>query len=186
MAGANSEGDDVIEVRGLSVDELDKIRDIDRTEEIRVGYRQEGAELIEMSVDWDTPGWFEGDGEHSFGEMIRGAERQMELGGTAIGALDGERLVGIAAYRPRLTETMGQLDLLHVCSGHRRRGVASLLFSEVLALAQSDGATALYVSATPTQSAVGFYLRKGFVPTDAPHPGLLAEEPEDIHMVLAL
>ena len=53
MAGANSEGDDVIEVRGLSVDEIDKIRDVDRTEEIRVGYRQEGTELVEMSVDWD-------------------------------------------------------------------------------------------------------------------------------------
>ena len=122
----------MLEVRAMSTSKLDKIRDIDRTEEIRVGYRQEGAELIEMSVDWDTPGWFEGDGEHSFSEIIRGAERCLSSGGTAIGAFDGERLVGIAIYRPRLTDSMGQLALLHVSDGYRRLGVASRLLAEVL------------------------------------------------------
>ncbi|MGB2984122.1 MAG: GNAT family N-acetyltransferase [Candidatus Bipolaricaulia bacterium] len=175
-----------MEVRTMLADDLARIRDIDRTEEIRIGYRQEGTELIEMSVDWDDAGWREGDGEHSFGEMIRGADHYLSLGGTAIGAFDGDRLAGIAIYRPRLTESMGQLALLHVSSGHRRSGIASLLFAEVLALAQSDGATALYVSATPSESAVGFYHRQGFSPTDKPDPALLAEEPEDIHMTLDL
>lgn len=53
-------------------------------------------------------------------------------------------------------------------------------------MAHEDGATHLYVSATPTGSAVGFYTSKGFAPTDTPHPDLLAEEPEDIHMILDL
>ena len=52
--------------------------------------------------------------------------------------------------------------------------------------ARMAGAMALYVSATPSESAVGFYRRAGFKPTDTPHPDLLAEEPEDIHMILAL
>ena len=186
MAGANSEGDDVIEVRGLSVDELDKIRDIDRTEEIRVGYRQEGAELIKMDVHWDDAGWREGDGEHSFGRMIRGAEELLDLDGTSLGAFDGDRLVGLAIYRPRLTESMGQLGLLHVSDGYRRQGVASCLYEEVLRLAREDGATALYVSATPSKSAVGFYSHHGFVPTDEPDPALFEEEPADIHMILEI
>lgn len=176
----------MVVVRTMSASELAKIRNIDRSEEIRLGYRQEGAELIEMTVDWDTPGWYEGDGEHSFSEIIRGAERCLSSDGTAIGAFDGERLVGIATYRPRLTETMGQLDLLHVSDGYRRQGIASLLFAEMLSLALRDGAAALYVSATPSESAVGFYASRGFRPTDAPHPELLALEPEDIHMILPL
>ena len=175
-----------MEFRTLTANELGKIRDIDRTEAIRVGYRQKGAELIEMSVRWDDAGWFEGDGEHSFGQMIRGAEELLNLSGTAIGAFDGDRLVGIAIYRPRLTEAMGQLGLLHVSDGRRRQGIASRLYEEVLRLARGDGATALYVSARPTQPAVGFYLRQGFTPTAEPHPELLAEEPEDIHMILSL
>jgi len=170
----------------MNPDELGKIRDIDRCEVIRTGYRQEGSKIIAFDVNWDDDGWLEGDGEHSFGEMIRGAERQLELGGTAIGAFDGDRLAGIAIYRPRLTQDMAQLALLHVSNGYRRQGVASRLYDEILRMAHGDGATHLYVSATPTGSAVGFYRTKGFEPTDEPDPGLLAEEPDDIHMVLEI
>ena len=176
----------MIAIRRLRADEVEKIREIDRAETIRIGYRQRATELIEMDVNWDDGGWVEGDGEHSFGEMIQGARELLELDGTAFGAFDGDRLVGIAIYRPRLTETMGQLGLLHVSNGYRRRGIASGLFREVLALARADGATHLYVSATPSESAVGFYLGKGFTPTAHPDPQLLREEPNDIHMTLAL
>ena len=176
----------MITIRVLEAEEVDRIREIDRAERIRVGYRQAGAGLIKMDVNWDDGGWVEGDGEHSFRQMIRGAEELLDLEGTAFGAFDGDRLVGIAVYRPRLTETVGQLGLLHVSDGHRRRGIASRLFREVLAIARSDGATRLYVSATPSGSAVGFYLYHGFAPTDEPDPELFAEEPEDIHMVLRL
>jgi len=159
---------------------------IDRAETIRIGYRQTGTELIQMDVDWDDGGWVEGDGEHSFGRMIRGARGLMDLEGAAFGAFDRDRLVGIAIYRPRLTETVGQLGLLHVSNGYRRQGIASRLFEAVIAVAREDGATRLYISATPSGSAVGFYLHRGFVPTDEPDPQLLAEEPDDIHMVLTL
>jgi len=180
------EAQDPVRVRTLRAGELERIRDIDRSEAIRVGYRQAGAELIEMAVEWDDNGWVDGDGEHSFGRMIRGAQELLDLSGTAIGAFDGDRLAGIAIYRPRLTESMAQLGLLHVSRAHRRRGVASALFDEVLRLAHDDGATQLYVSATPTASAVGFYRSKGFAPTATPHPALLAEEPDDIHMIRSL
>jgi hypothetical protein len=42
------------------------------------------------------------------------------------------------------------------------------------------------VSATPSRSAVGTYLRAGFEPTDDPVPELLAREPDDIQMEKAL
>jgi len=139
-----------------------------------------------MSVRWDDAGWVDGDGEHSYGEMIRGARRLLDLEGTAFGAFDGDRLVGIAIYRPRLAETMGQLGLLHVGNGYRRQGIATRLLDEVLHLARADRADRLYVSATPSGSAVGFYLSKGFEPTATPNANLLKAEPDDIHMVLQL
>jgi len=173
-------------IRRMRADELERIRDIDRSETIRIGHRQEGREIVAFDVNWDDGGWLEGDGEHSFGRMIRGARRQLDLGGTAFGAFDGNRLAGIAIYRPRLTERMAQLALLHVSDGYRRQGIASRLLDEVLSLARRDGAARLYVSSTPTESAVGFYRSKGFAPTDEPDPDLLAEEPDDIHMILTL
>ncbi len=176
----------MIGIRRLGADEVEKIREIDRAETIRIGYRQEGTELIKTPVHWDDAGWREGNGEHSFGRMIRGAKDLMDPDGTAFGACDGDRLVGIAIYRPRLTEIVGQLGLLHVSNGYRRQGIASRLFWEVVALAREDGATRLYVSATPSGSAVGFYLHHGFVPTTEPDPDLFAKEPDDIHMTLPL
>jgi len=167
-------------------DETERICDIDRTERTRVGYTYERGALVRKDVVWDSAPWRDGDGEHSFANIIRGADEALALGGAAFGAFEEGRLVGIAAYRPSLRGYMAQLSLLHVSNGYRRQGVASRLFDEVLSLARRDGATALYVSSTPSGSAVGFYTLHGFEPTDAPDPDLYAEEPDDIHMVLEI
>ncbi len=78
---------------------------------------------------------------------------------------------------------MAELKALFISNRYRRQGIASRLLAEIEDLARADGATQLYVSATPSQSAVGFYLRKGFKPTAPPDPELFALEPEDIHMI---
>jgi len=176
----------VIKLRWLRSDEIEKIRDLDRSETVRVGCRQEDSTLIAMDFNWDDEGWVDGEGEHSYGQMIRFAQKHVANGATAIGAFDADRLVGISIYRPHLTDTMGQLALLHVSNGYRRQGIASRLFDEVLTLARADGTDCLYVSATPTGSAVGFYRSKGFQPTATPDSQLLEAEPEDIHMILRL
>jgi len=44
----------------------------------------------------------------------------------------------------------------------------------------------MYVSATPTESAVGFYLRQGCRLAQPVHPELFAAEPEDVHLVCPL
>ena len=44
----------------------------------------------------------------------------------------------------------------------------------------------VYVSATPSESAVGFYKSLGFTLIAEPLPELFALEPEDIHMILKI
>lgn len=103
-----------------------------------------------------------------------------------LGAFDSERLIGLASLRYRLRGSTAQLTTLHVDRAYRRRGVARALLAKVIALAERRGASLLYVSATPSESAVSFYLRHGFVPAPEPDPDLLALEPEDIHMLCPL
>jgi GNAT superfamily N-acetyltransferase len=67
----------------------------------------------------------------------------------------------------------------------RRRGVASALMDEMKYRARDLGARAMYVSAVPSESALHFYLSRGFRPTE-PLPEAFAKEPEDIHMLLPL
>ncbi|MBE0636697.1 GNAT family N-acetyltransferase [Candidatus Bipolaricaulota bacterium] len=175
-----------ITYRTLEAHEIPLICDIDRTEQIGTGYRVESGKLIRMDVVWDAPPWFEKGSEHSFPYMIHALEEDLACGGVILGAFDADRLAGIASFRPHLTETMAQLSLLHVSNGYRRQGIAAHLFDQVETLVRQSGAQQLYVSATPSGSAVGFYLSRGCILNATPHPQLLELEPEDIHMIKML
>ena len=49
--------------------------------------------------------------------------------------------------------------------------------------ARERGALQIYISATPSENTVKFYLKLGAVVTDGPDPELFDLEPEDIHFV---
>jgi ribosomal protein S18 acetylase RimI-like enzyme len=145
------------------------------------------GELVAEEVDWRVPPWFaDGDGPHSLAAQFRDWDAVLKKGGVLLGALDGERLAGVALLRYRLTDAMAQLAVLHISREYRRQGIASRLAEEVFRLAREGAAQAVYVSATPSESAVGFYLSQGFRPTGEINPDLFVLEPEDIHMVKML
>ena len=56
------------------------------------------------------------------------------------------------------------------------------LFEQACAVARTWGAALLYVSATPTENTVNFYLRRGCRLASTPDLELFAQEPEDIHL----
>lgn len=99
---------------------------------------------------------------------------------------DDDELGGIAIVDPGFEPDLAWFAFLHVSRPRRRRGAASALWAESASIARDAGASAMYVSATPTGSAVGFYLRQGCRLADPVHPVLFADEPEDIHLVYAL
>jgi GNAT superfamily N-acetyltransferase len=81
---------------------------------------------------------------------------------------------------------MAQLVALFVSKRYRRQGVAARLVQEVIRLVRQSGALELYVSATPSKSAIGFYTAQRFQLAERVHSELFVLEPEDIHMVKAL
>ena len=178
----------MIAVRVLPAAELDRrVAEIDRSEHVTELYAYRDGALVKRDVDEQVPRWpLTGDPEHSVEAHLKAWRPILVRGGTLLGAFEGERLAGLAIYRPELEEGVADLAVLHVSRPYRRKGVAFLLTGEVARLARADGATRLYVSATPTSSAIGFYRRFGFVPTDAPNAEMHALEPEDIHMILEL
>jgi ribosomal protein S18 acetylase RimI-like enzyme len=171
----------------MRASELDRIGEIDRSEHVTREYSYRRGSLDWRAVDVRVPAWSRsGSHEHSVGSKVREWLPILERGGTLIGAFDGDTVAGVAIYRPNLDEWTAGLSVLHVSRSYRRKGVASRLTAEVVRLARADGARRLYVSATPSDSAVGFYRSHGFEPTDAPNPELFALEPDDIHMILEL
>jgi ribosomal protein S18 acetylase RimI-like enzyme len=110
----------------------------------------------------------------------------MERGAITIGAFDGGKLAAIGVLTPSIRPMMAQLAYLHVSAPYRRKGIASEIARKLLAYARAVGSRRVYVSATPSQSAVGFYRSFGFEVTEEPLQELLELEPDDIHMILEL
>jgi ribosomal protein S18 acetylase RimI-like enzyme len=75
-----------------------------------------------------------------------------------------------------------QLSFLHVSAETRGNGAGKALFDQARAEARARGAARLYVSATPTERTVRFYLARGCEVLEEPDPRLFGLEPEDIHL----
>jgi ribosomal protein S18 acetylase RimI-like enzyme len=176
----------MIAIKKMKNKDIGRIGEIDRSEHVTLVYTHHDGKLEAEAVDWQVPRWFDDGPEHSAQAMVEFLSPILEENGMMLGAFDGDSLAGVMIYRPHLTETMAQLVFLHVSNGYRRQGIATRLTAECIRLARADGAEQLYVSATPSESAVGFYRSQGFQLVDKPHPELFALEPEDIHMFMQL
>jgi GNAT superfamily N-acetyltransferase len=177
----------MISFRKLAAPELSLIEDIDRTERIRIGYEVSDGKLVEKDVDWDAPNFIkDGVGEHSIAHQVEFCQGHMARNAISIGAFEHGVLVGIGVLTPDIRPGMGQLAYLQVSAHRRRRGIGSAIARQLLQHARDRGSKSVYVSATPSESAVGFYRSLGFDLVEEPLPELYELEPEDIHMVVEL
>ena len=167
--------------RNLEESDLQRLAEIDRTEIIRVGFEVNDGKLVKKDVDWDSPNIsLDGHGEHSVTGQIEFCRSHLAMNAIAIGAFDKETLVGIGILTPNIRPEMAQLAHLHISAPFRRMGVASAITRQLLQHARAQGSRLAYVSATPSESAVGFNQSFGFDLVDEPLPELYELEPEDI------
>lgn len=177
----------MIEIRELGAEGIKLIREIDRSESVDTLYTVEGGRIISETAEFEVPPWdADGHGDHSSARRIAEFRPVVEGGATLLGAFVDEQFAGIAIVDPSFEEGTAWFAFLHVSRGYRRRGVASALWASGEGIAAIAGATSMYVSATPSGSAVGFYTSRGCRLAEQPHPALFAKEPEDIHLICAV
>jgi GNAT superfamily N-acetyltransferase len=177
-----------MEIRRLGREGVDLVARIDRSERVDVEYEVRDGEIVERPVTMEeVPPWnHDGDGPHSVAAEIAFCRRAVAGGGVVVGAYEGDEVAGLAVVDPGFEPRLAWLAFLHVSRPHRRRGVATALWAEAVAIAAEAGAAELYVSAVPTGSAVGFYLDRGCRLAAPVHPELFAAEPDDIHLVCGI
>ena len=175
-------------VRRLQAEDVSLVAAIDRSERVDVQYgvidgelQQSPATITDVAA-WDPTG----SGPHSVRGQVAFCASVVARGGILLGAFDGERTVGLAIVHPAFEPALAWLAYLHVSRPSRRRGAAQALWNAAVDISEGVGAESIYVSATPTGSAVGFYLRQGCRLAHPVHPELFAAEPEDIHLVRSL
>jgi ribosomal protein S18 acetylase RimI-like enzyme len=172
-----------VSYRTVSETELAKIAEIDRREQIRVGYELIDGKLISSDVNWDVSSFSpEGIGEHTVSRQIEFCLQHIQSGARVIGAFSGEKLLRIVVLTPEVRPRLAQIAYLLVGHEYRRMGIGTDLINMAESHARTTGAEQLYVSATPSESAVGLYTRMGFEPVEDPLPELYELEPDDIHM----
>jgi ribosomal protein S18 acetylase RimI-like enzyme len=177
----------MVRIEPIEAADFERIMEIDRSEHVTRQYVVVDGRLEVRDVCLEVSRWHrDGSGPHSLTHKKHMWLPILRTGGTLLGADDAGRLVGLALYRPDLTPGTAQLAALYVSRSHRGRGIGRALFEAVAARARDDGAERLYVSSTPTQSTVDFYLARGCRLAAEPHPELLALEPHDVHLVLQL
>lgn len=176
------------DIRRLGADDLDVIARIDRSEHVELEYRVLDGELIERPITMaDIPRWDPvGTGPFSVAAQIAFCEPVVAGGAAFLAAFDRDDPAGVVVVDPVFEPPMAWLAYLHVSRPHRRRGVATALWTAAADVAIASGATSMYVSAVPTGSAIGFYLGRGCELAHRPHPKLYELEPDDVHLVCAL
>ena len=177
-----------MEVRRLSAEDVSLVAAIDRSEHVDVQYRVIGGQLQQVPpVMTEIPAWDPtGSGPHSVAAEIEFCRSIVARGGVLLGAFDAQRTVGLAIVHPSFEPLLAWLAFLHVSRPHRRRGTAQALRDAAIEIPAVAGAESIYVSATPTESAVGFYLRQGCRLARPVYADLFAAEPEDIHLTCSL
>jgi diamine N-acetyltransferase len=172
-------------MRPLSRDEVELIWTIDRSEVHHHVYEVREGQLARVRKYFEIPGWRPNAVEKETAALFECFDR----GGTFLGLFDGDELVGIGVLdsaRVGRAHDQMQLTYLYVSRAYRGRGVGTQLFDAAASIAREAGASALYVSATPTENTVDFYLGRGCVLAREPDPRLLAAEPDDIHLIYPL
>ena len=162
-----------------------RLAELDRSEPVAMVYTVRDGEIVPLGHGEEIPQW---SGAWLDG-VVQFARRHLAGGGTGVAAFAGDRLAGVAVLGGEPVGGDSQelpLAILHVGRGYRRHGVASRLFREMREEAARRGARRLYISATPSEGALRFYLGQGARLADPPDPGLLALEPDDVHLVLDL
>lgn len=167
--------------RHLTRDEVARIWSIDRREVIERMYALEDGAVVLRTEHHDVEGWPPDEVEHSGPVLLECFDR----GGWCHGQFDGGRLVAAAILESRFMgprQDQLQLRFLHVSNAYRRRGIGEHLFGLAKAEARAMGARQMYISATPSEHTIDFYVRRGCRVATRPDPHLLALEPEDIHL----
>ena len=169
-------------IRTLQRDEIPLVWQIDRKEVIEnIYYLRDGKLVLEPDY-FDAQDWPPNEAEHYTPILTDCFDR----GGFFRGAFDDDgRIIGVSVLESKFIgsnrDTL-QLKFLHVSHGIRKQGLGTRLFNLAVEKAKSLGARKLYISATPSENTVNYYMKLGCVLATEIDPELFALEPEDIHL----
>jgi predicted N-acetyltransferase YhbS len=170
-----------VTIRELTREEIEKVWDIDRSEVVENIYYVRDGKLVLEPEYYDMKGWPPGEQELYTPILYDCFNR----GGIFYGVFEGSKMLGTAVleskYIGKGKDTL-QLKFLHIDRAYRKQGLGRILFEKSAERAREVGAKKLYISSTPSENTINFYLGLGCVLAKEVDAELFKLEPDDIHL----
>jgi predicted N-acetyltransferase YhbS len=174
-----------MDFRTLQKHEITKFNEIDRSEIIENIYILKSGKLGLVKEYYHIKEW-NSDQIESYVKILDGLD---DRNGALYGAFDRSLLVGLIALDSTMigeSKNYLKMDKLYISKDYRNKGIGNRLVEMAKEKAKELGATKLYISATPSENTINFYLHIGCTLTEEVIKELYDLEPEDIHLELKL
>lgn len=176
----------MFKVQEINNNNLHKLHEIDRSEIIERIYYLIHGKLVLKDEYYNMTDFPEGE----LKSMIKKQAILLKNGGKVIGIFNPkDTLIGISSLENQLRGSQKnylKMDILYVSKAFRRYGIGKKLVEIIKEKARLMGAKKLYISATPSENTINFYLKNGAQLTQELDQELFELEPKDIHLELPL
>lgn len=170
-----------IKYRPLSIDECDRITEIDPSQWIEKAWRKVEGQYQLIKIDYLEEDW--PDGFEAYREAL---ENTINTGGIAFGAFNKEGdLVGYVTLNHDFfgkTAKYLLLDSLFVSRAYRGFGIGKSLVKHCVACAKTWGAEKLYTCAGSSEDTIAFYKSIGWSDAVEVNKELYEEDERDIQL----
>lgn len=167
--------------RLLARHEIPQVWTIDRSETIH-GFYQVVHGVLQFKPGFElVAGWPDGEAAQ-YTPILQVC---YDRGGWFYALFDQDLMIAVVvldALFIGMHKNLLQLKFLHVGQQYRGQGLGQYLFELACQQSLRRGASGLYISATPTENTIKFYLALGCQLCTQPDQTLFELEPEDIHM----
>jgi len=166
--------------RQLGITEAGRIREIDASQFIGRAWRDVDGVKQLVEINYQDPDFPNGYENHfvALQETITG-------GGSALGAFDGDKLVGFCTVNTDIFGTLRRyalLDQIFVSLPYRAKGIGRQLFMRSVTEAKQFGADAYYICAGSSEETLVFYQAIGCAEADEINTKLYESDTRDIQL----
>ncbi|KAB3531564.1 GNAT family N-acetyltransferase [Alkaliphilus serpentinus] len=173
-----------IEYREITIEECDRIAEIDPSQFIERVWRKKEGQYKLITINYKEEGWPDGY-EGYRDELIK----TIEDGGAAFGAFHNDTLVAFASLNHDFfgcTAKYLLLDSMFVSKDYRGRGIGKKLVQLCRNQALDWGADKLYLCAASSEATIAFYKSIGCVEAEEINQELYESDPRDIQLEYSL
>lgn len=173
-----------IEYRLMKKNEIEKVREIKRKEEVNYTYYVVDGEL-NLKEEVYTMEW----SDERYKEIIKELNDLYDRKGTIFGAFDNETLVGFAALESRfmgIAKDQLRLSMIQISNEYRGHGIGTSLMNYLKLRATEVRARKIYITAARTKNTIDFYLGIGCKLASEVDQTLSKLYPKDIALELKL